>query len=93
MGVPRMQSHSLAEPGDHFGWYLQVCTFWCGRATIYPGPFGIAYGTTLCIVCQKRRRGAPRPYWYIETAADLPRIGETAAEWEARKKAAPGTFG
>lgn len=85
-------SRSLAEPGDAFQWYAQTCTGCHRRTMIYAGRFADVYMTTLCIVCQKRRRGQPRPHWYIQTVADLPKVGEPISDWEARKKADPGVF-
>jgi hypothetical protein len=85
-------SRELAAPGDTFEWYAQTCTGCHSRTMIYAGRFGAEYETTLCVVCQKRRRGQPRPYWYVQTAADLPGLGEPLSEWEARKKADPGVF-
>lgn len=85
-------SRELSAPGDEFDWYAQLCTMCHSRHMVYPERFGKVYMTTICIVCQKRRRGQPRPHWYVETAADVPRVGEPLGEWEARKKADPGVF-
>lgn len=89
---PGPLSRDVSAPGDQFKWYVQVCTHWCGRYMVYPGRIAEVYWTTVCIVCQKRRRGQTRPHWYIGTAADLPKIGENVGDWEARKKADPGVF-
>ena len=91
----KMRSKSLKEPGDQFEWSLQVCTFGCNRAMVYAGKFGVGpddYNTSICIICQKRRRGRQRPHWYINNSNDLPQIGERLADWEARKRANPGVF-
>lgn len=86
------ESESLAAPGDQFQWFIQWCTGCHKRAMIYSGRFAEAYKTTCCIVCQKRRRGQPRPPWWVSTAEDLPKEGEPLADWEARKRANPGVF-
>jgi hypothetical protein len=91
-GKPIALSRDVSAPDDQFKWYIQVCTHWCGRYMVYAGVFAEAYKTTVCIVCQKRRRGQTRPSWYIGTAADLPKIGEKISDWEERKKADPGVF-
>jgi hypothetical protein len=85
-------SRSLRAPGDQFAWYAQMCTMCHSRTMVYPGVFGDVYWTTACVVCQKKLRGQPRPFWYVQTEADLPRVGETTHDWEARKRANPGVF-
>ena len=85
-------SRDLSAPGDQFAWYAQACTGCHVRTMIYPGVFGKVYMTSICIVCQKRRRGTTRPFWYIQTAADLPQDGETLSGWQKRKQDNPGVF-
>jgi hypothetical protein len=37
--------------------------------------------------CRRRRRYEAKPWWYIETVADLPKVGERISDWETRRKA------
>lgn len=90
-----MDCQDLAKPGDQFPWYLQVCTWCWKRAMVYARRFGPepeGYNTTVCVICQKQRRGQARPHWWVSKVEDLPKEGEPLADWEARKKANPGVF-
>lgn len=62
---------------------------WCGychkRYTITTFDCTINQ-SSWCATCQKRRRGSPRPWWWVSGTADLPIPGETTAAWEARKR-------